>query len=152
MARKEIAMTDKVKISCPNCAATNNFPPGGEGKKVICGRCKNPLPVPGAVLEPTAEQVLTLIQRSSLPVLVDFYSPTCMPCHMMNPHVESLARRRKGEMMVIKVNTDLIPQLPQTYGIMGVPTFIVFRKGVERGRTSGALPEADFSLWAANLA
>ena len=144
-------MTDKVKISCPNCAALNNFPLLSEGKKVICGRCKNTLPVPGEVLEPTAEQALTLIQKSGLPVLVDFYSPTCMPCHMMNPIVESLARRRRGDMMILKVNTDEIPQLAGTYGIMGVPTFIVFRKGVERGRTSGALSEADFSLWAANL-
>ena len=145
-------MNDKVKISCPNCAALNNFPLGSEGKKVICGRCKNTLPVPGEVLEPNSEQALSLIQKSRLPVLVDFYSPTCMPCHMMNPIVVSLARRRRGEIMVIKVNTDDIPQLAGAYGIMGIPTFIVFRKGLELGRTSGALSEGDFSLWVANLA
>jgi thioredoxin 2 len=145
-------MMDKAKISCLNCAALNNFPLGIEGKKVVCGRCRSNLPIPGEVLEPTEEQLLTLVQKSSLPVLVDFYSPTCMPCRMMNPIVESLARRRRGEMMVIKVNTDEIPQLAASYGIMGVPTFIVFRKGVERGRTSGALSETDFSLWVAKLA
>lgn len=142
---------EKVKISCPNCSALNNFPIGVEGKKVVCGRCKNALPFPGETIEPTADQALNLIQKSTLPVLVDFFSPTCMPCHMMNPIVESLARRRQGEVMVVKINTDEMPQLAAAYGIMGVPTFIVFRKGVERGRVSGAQSEADFSFWVAKL-
>jgi thioredoxin 2 len=145
-------MTDKVKVSCPNCTATNYYPMGSEGKKVVCGRCKNILPLPGEVFEPPGDQVLALIRRASLPVLVDFYSPTCMPCHMMEPIVDGLARRRRGELMVVKVNTDRIPQLAASYGIMGVPTFILFHKGNERGRTSGAMSETDFSLWVANLA
>lgn len=148
---KEIENMDKVKISCPNCAALNNFPIGAEGKKIVCGRCKNALPIPGDIIEPTAGQALNLIEKSALPVLVDFFSPGCMPCHMMNPIVESLAKRRRGEVMVIKVNTDEIPQLAASYGIMGVPTFIIFRKGVERGRISGAQSEADFSFWVASL-
>ncbi|MBP1767831.1 MAG: thioredoxin 2 [Candidatus Aminicenantes bacterium] len=78
-------MADKVKVSCLNCGAVNNFPLDAAGKAVVCGRCRNPLPVPGTVLEPPEQAAAALLQRSGLPVLVDFYSPTCGPCHMMHP-------------------------------------------------------------------
>ena len=70
---------EKLKVSCATCGTTNNFPLEAKGKTVVCGRCKSPLPEPGAVLEPTAEGILALFQNSSLPVLTDFYSTTCGP-------------------------------------------------------------------------
>ena len=90
-------LTEKRKVSCPNCAATNNYPLNDQGKKVVCGRCKSVLPKPGSVFEPTADQAQKLLYEASLPVLVDFFSPTCGPCHMMTPIVEGLAARRAGE-------------------------------------------------------
>ena len=143
-------MADKVKVSCLNCGAVNNFPIDAAGKTVVCGRCRNPLPAPGTVLEPSEQAAATLFQRSGLPVLVDFYSPTCGPCHMMHPLVERLAQRRAGELMVIRVNTDASPSLASRFDIRAVPTFIVISKGTERGRTSGAMGETDFSLWVAS--
>lgn len=143
-------MSEKLRVSCPHCGATNNFPLESAGKKVVCGRCRTPLPVPGTVLETSEQAAFTLIQKSALPVLVDFYSPTCGPCLMMHPVVERLAKRRAGEIMVIKVNTDQSPSLAAQLGIQAVPTFMVFHKGTERGRTSGAMQEADFSLWVAS--
>ena len=44
-------MAEKVKVSCPACGATNNFPLDSADKTVVCGRCRNPLPIPGTVLE-----------------------------------------------------------------------------------------------------
>jgi thioredoxin 2 len=143
-------VVEKVKISCPNCGATNNFPLDSAGKTVVCGRCRTPLPVPGTVLELPEQAAATLIQRSGLPVLVDFYSPTCGPCLMMHPLVERLAKRRAGELMVVKVNTDNSPGLASSFGIQAVPTFVILSKGTERGRTSGAMNETDFSLWVAS--
>jgi thioredoxin 2 len=143
-------VADKVKVSCLNCGAINNFPVDAGGKTVVCGRCRNPLPVPGTVLEPPEQAAAGLIQRSGLPVLVDFYSPTCGPCLMMHPLVERLAKRRAGELMVLRVNTDTSPGLASRFGIQAVPTFIVISKGTERGRTSGAMAETDFSLWVAS--
>ncbi len=90
------------------------------------------------------------MQNASLPVLVDFYSPTCAPCHMMNPIVESLAERRAGEIMVLKINVDNHQQLAVSYGVQGVPTFVIVHKGTERERMSGAVSETDFSLWVAS--
>jgi thioredoxin 2 len=143
-------MSDKVKISCPSCGATNNYPLDAAGKTVRCGRCHSDLPVPGTVLELEPDRVYRLFQAASLPILVDFYSPTCAPCHLMHPFVEGLAQRRKGEIMVVKVNTDRHPELAARFGIQAVPTFVIISKGTERGRVSGAMAEADFSLWVAS--
>ena len=83
---------EKIKVSCGVCGATNAFPAAARGKTVVCGRCKSPLPEPGTVLEPGAEGIDALFHNSSLPVLADFYSPTCAPCHMMAPILERSGR------------------------------------------------------------
>lgn len=143
-------MSEKAKVSCLHCGATNNYPLNLSGKKVVCGRCKNALPVPGTIVEPSPEQAYNLFQKSGLSILIDFYSPTCAPCHMMHPIVENLAERKAGEVMVVKVSVDEHPQLAVAFGVQAVPTFIVLYKNSERGRTSGALSETDFALWVAS--
>lgn len=143
-------MAEMVKVSCLHCGATNNHPLQTGGKKVVCGRCKNPLPMPGTAVEPPQHQIATFLHNARLPLLVDFYSPTCAPCHMMHPVVENLAQRRAGELMVVKINVDQNPELGAQFGVMGVPTFIILNKGSERARVSGAMSETDFSLWVAS--
>lgn len=143
-------MAEKSRVVCLYCGATNNYPLDASGKKVVCGHCKHSLPVPGTVIETLAEQAQVLFQNSGLPVLVDFYSPTCAPCLMMKSMVESLARRRAGELMVIKINVDLQPQIAAQFGIQAVPTFVILDKGQEQGRTTGAMNEADLVLWVAS--
>jgi thioredoxin 2 len=143
-------LTDKVKVSCLACGSTNNYPMNSLGKKVVCGKCKQSLSQPGKVIEALPEQAYTLIQKSSLPVLIDFFSPTCAPCQMMHTIVHDLAKRRAGELMVLQVDTSKHAELGASFGVQAVPTFIIFSKGFERARTSGALSEADFSLWVAS--
>jgi thioredoxin 2 len=143
-------MDEKKRVSCPRCGATNNHPLATAGKTVVCGKCKTPLPYPGLVLEPDAVEVETLIRSASLPVLIDFYSPTCMPCRQMHPVLEGLAKRRAGDLMVVRVETDRNRELAAAFGIRAVPTFVVMKKGTELGRVSGAMPEADLALWVAS--
>jgi thioredoxin 2 len=143
-------LEDRVKVSCFSCGMTNYYPADDQGKRVVCGRCKNALPLPGTVLEPPPGQAYKLFQNSSLPILVDFYSPTCGPCHVMHPVLDRLARRRAGEIMVVKVNVDQYPELQHGFGIQSVPTFIIVHKGTERARNSGAVSEENFSLWVAS--
>ena len=147
-------MTDdgRIKVSCSSCGTTNYYPADAAGRKVVCGKCKAPLPLPGTVLEPAPGQAYNLFQRSGLPVLVDFYSPTCGPCHLMHPIVERLAERRTGELMVVRFNIDQAPGVATGFRVHAVPTFLVLHKGVERARTTGAMPETDFSLWVASAA
>lgn len=142
-------MTEKAKVSCYHCGTTNYYPLTASGKKVVCGRCKNVLPIPGTVIEPAPQQVYNLLQNSFLPILVDFHSPTCAPCHIMHPIIENLAHRRAGELMVVKVNVNQYPELGAAFNVQGVPTFLIIRKGTEMARTTGAMSEADFALWVA---
>lgn len=123
-----------------------------KGKKVVCGRCKYPLPEPGSILEPLPGQIYTLYHKSSLPVLVDFYSQSCVHCDSMEPILVRLAKKRAGSVMVIKANLDKHAGLGVSLGVKGVPTFIVIHKGIEKGRLSGAVAENDFTKWLARLA
>jgi len=143
-------MTETINVVCPGCGATNRFPAEASGKTVVCGRCKALLPPPGRVLEPSADQLAVLIQKSGLPLLIDFYSETCVPCRMMHPILESLAARRAGDLTVVRVNTAALPDMARAFRVEAVPTFVMIKNGVERGRTMGAMNETDFSLWAAS--
>ena len=140
----------KIKSVCLECGATNQFPADASGKTVRCGRCKSGLPEPGAVLEPAPRQFAALIRSSALTVLADFSSRTCMPCRMMEPILAGLARRRSGDLVVVRIDTDDQRDLAASFRIKAVPTFIVFRQGYEVGRTQGAMNETDFSLWVAS--
>ncbi len=144
-------MADKVKVSCANCGKTNYYPTLTQGKSVVCGHCKTVLPEPGRVVEPSPNQAYNLFQKSAIPVLADFYSPTCAPCQMMHPVLESLAERRVGELMVVKINVDSHPEMAAAFGVQGVPTLIILRRGNEVARNSGAMDETNFSLWVASL-
>jgi thioredoxin-like negative regulator of GroEL len=68
----------------------------------------------------------------------------------MHPIVESLAKRRAGDLMVLKVNTDENGELASAFKIQAVPTFVIVRQGTEIGRIAGAMPEMDFSFWVAS--
>jgi thioredoxin 2 len=118
---------------------------------VVCGKCREELPKPGDVIELEPDRLEALIHEAKLPLLVDFYSPSCAPCQVMHPILDRLARRRAGELMVVRLNTDQHPGISAAFGIKAVPTFLVLVKGNERGRSSGALSETDFSLWVAQL-
>lgn len=141
----------KVKVSCLHCGTTNNAPLTERGKKIVCGRCKNELPSPGKVIEPLPNQAYELFKKSAIPVLVDFYSVSCMSCELMHSFVMDLAERRMGELMVVRINVELHPELAAAFGIQGVPTFVILYRGNERARSVGEMAETDFSLWVAKF-
>jgi thioredoxin len=78
------------------------------------------------------------VLRSDVPVLVDFWAEWCTPCHMVSPVVEEIAREHAGQLRAVKVNIDDNPQIAGSYGIMSIPTLLLFRDGQERARVVGA--------------
>jgi thioredoxin 1 len=74
--------------------------------------------------------------------LVDFWAAWCGPCRIIAPFVEEIARDYAGKAVVAKLDTDANPQVPMRYGIMGIPTLIIFKDGKEVDRIVGAAPKA----------
>jgi thioredoxin len=72
------------------------------------------------------------------PVLVDFWAEWCVPCHMVSPVVEEIARDQAGKLRAVKLNVDDNPAVTRKYGVMSIPTLIVFKDGQEKARVVGA--------------
>jgi thioredoxin 2 len=80
------------------------------------------------------------VQESPLPVLVDFWAPWCGPCRTVAPELQKLARAQAGRSVVLKVNTDELPELGSQFRVRSIPTLVLFREGREASRVSGAMP------------
>jgi len=93
-----------------------------------------------------------VIQSSALPVLVDFWAPWCGPCRMMAPELDKLAAAAQAEWLVVKVNSDAVPELTERLRIRSIPTLAVFQGGREIDRVVGARSAEDIrSLVSARL-
>jgi thioredoxin 2 len=140
-------MSEPLLIRCANCGANNRVPVERlqSGQEAVCGRCKEPLPVPFhthplAVSDATfAEQV----ERSPLPVLLDMWAPWCGPCRMLTPVVEELARELAGRIRVAKLNVDDNPVTAGRFQIQGIPALLVLIGGREIDRIVGVQPKQE---------
>jgi len=82
-----------------------------------------------------------VLSRSGV-ALVDFYADWCGPCKMIAPVIEEVAEERQ-DVAVGKLNVDADPELAAKYGVMSIPTLIVFKDGQEISRVSGYRPKQD---------
>lgn len=87
------------------------------------------------------------VLKSDIPVLVDFYSDSCVPCKMMSPILGELEEEREGSLTVYKVNVNYDGELTERYSVMGAPTLILFSQGEVRDRKTGALKKAALMGW-----
>ena len=78
---------------------------------------------------------------SKVPVLVDFWAAWCSPCKMIAPIVEALAQEYDGQIKVAKVDVDANPLTPGMFGIMSIPTLMLFRGGKAEERIVGYQPK-----------
>ncbi|MDQ3538513.1 MAG: thioredoxin [Actinomycetota bacterium] len=78
------------------------------------------------------------VLQSDTPVLVDFWAEWCGPCRMVGPVVEEIAGEKAGTLKVLKLNVDDNPDTTRKYGVMSIPTLLVFAGGNEKKRIVGA--------------
>ena len=132
-------------IPCPACGAANRLDPQrmGKGRRPICGRCRQPLPVDGRPVTVTDGTFAAEVERSPLPVLVDAWAPWCAPCRMIAPVLEELAAELAGRVRVAKLNVDENPATAARFGIQSIPTLLVLLGGREVDRMIGVQPKGE---------
>ena len=81
------------------------------------------------------------VLQSDVPVIVDFWATWCAPCKMVAPILADIAKEKAGELKVGKVNVDEQMELAQQFGIMSIPTMILFKNGEKVNQIVGAVPK-----------
>ena len=87
------------------------------------------------------------IAESKVSVLVDFWAEWCGPCKQIGPILEEIAMEHESKIKVLKINIDENPQTPQKYGIRGIPTLMLFKKGKLIDTKVGSLPKSSLEVW-----
>ncbi|MBR2027748.1 MAG: thioredoxin [Oscillospiraceae bacterium] len=95
----------------------------------------------------TSENFDSVVLNSDKPVLVDFWATWCGPCKMIAPVIEELAQELEGKVMVAKLDVDKSPDIAGRYGVMSIPTMLVFEGGKVVKHTVGFQPKERLKAW-----
>jgi thioredoxin 2 len=137
-----------VIVQCSSCGQRNRLPYGRLDAETRCGKCQSALSAASVPIEaPDSATFDAAVAESALPVVVDFWAPWCGPCRMVAPELMKVASRNAGRYLILKVNTDALPDLGERFRIRSIPTMAVFVDGREAGRTTGARPAPEIEAF-----
>ncbi|URI07858.1 thioredoxin TrxC [Aquincola tertiaricarbonis] len=139
-------MSDSVHIVCPHCQSVNRVPTAKLDDRPNCGRCQHTL-FAGGPIDLTAATFARHLERSDIPLVVDFWAPWCGPCKVMAPQFQQAARLLEPRVRLAKVNTEEEPHLGAQFSVRSIPTLVLFRGGREVARQSGAMGVQDIVRW-----
>jgi thioredoxin 1 len=87
------------------------------------------------------------VLKAAGPVVVDFWAEWCGPCRMIAPALEEIAGSLNGKVRIVKLNVDENPQTASKYGVMSIPTLMIFKNGEMASRQVGAAPKQKLEQW-----
>ncbi len=133
-------------IVCPHCGGVNRVRGDRPAQEAKCGRCHAPL-FTGEPVPLTSADFDRHLQRSDVPLVVDFWADWCGPCKMMAPEFARAARDLEPRVRLGKLDTERNQDIAARYGIRSIPTTILFQGGREVARISGAMDHQRLVGW-----
>lgn len=130
-------------VECPNCGRRNRVPTVANGVPQ-CGTCHAPLPWIGDAGDDNFAEV---VDRSSIPVVVDLWATWCGPCRMVSPALEQVARDLAGRIKLVKVDVDKAPSTAERFDVQAIPTLLVMKNGHVVATQLGAVPAHMLRTW-----
>jgi len=139
-------MTNKTHVVCTACGAVNAATPGRDPFDAKCGKCEAPL-FTGKPAAVDSAGFAKQASRSDIPVLVDVWAPWCGPCRQMTPMFERAARELEPHVRLIKLNADEAPDVCQRFGIRGIPTLLLVKRGRLVAQSAGVMDTNRIVEW-----
>lgn len=139
-------MTDSVRLACLKCGQANRVPVAKIDAGPKCAKCAEAL-VAGNVSAVDLRAHDQAVQLDEIPVVVDYWAPWCGPCRQMAPEFAKAAQALRSKARFAKIDTEQFPAVSQRLQIRGIPLLILYAKGKELARLSGARPAGDIEAF-----